>query len=103
MLLGFEENNIVTTIDIISRLYSDKDKYDMTKSFNKNLSVILKLNGDTIWRTHQDKEKFVKKLMAMDRENKLAEYISNGIKFFNEIYQNENNIVDFYKAPLGQK
>lgn len=41
--------------------------------------------------------------MAMDRENKLAEYISNGIKFFNEIYQNENNIVDFYKAPLGQK
>lgn len=103
LLLGFEENNIVTTIDIISRLYSDKDKYDMTKSFNKNLSVILKLNGDTIWRTHQDKEKFVKKLMAMDRENKLAEYISNGIKFFNEIYQNENNIVDFYKAPLGQK
>lgn len=27
--------------------------------------------------------------MAMEKENKLSEYIWNGIKFFNEIYENE--------------
>ena len=36
-LLGFEENNIVTTIDVLSQLYLNKDKYDMTKTLNQNL------------------------------------------------------------------
>ena len=35
-LLGFEENNIVTVIEIISLLHANKDKYDKTKSFNSN-------------------------------------------------------------------
>ena len=88
-LLGFEENNIVTTIEIISQLQLNKDKYDVTKSFNQNLPIILNLNSDTIARTQEDKMEFIKSLVAMDKENKLSEYIWNGISVFNEIYENE--------------
>ena len=88
-LLGFEENNVVTTIEIISQLHLNKDKYDVTKSFNQNLPIILNLDSDTIARTQEDKMEFIKSLVAMDKENKLSEYIWNGIHVFNEIYENE--------------
>ena len=91
-LLGFEENNVITTVDIISQLYFNKDKYDMTKSFNQNLPIILNLESDTIARTQEEKMDFLKSLMEMDRENKLSEYIWNGIYAFNEIYGNEINL-----------
>lgn len=91
-LLGFEENDIVTTIDIISQLHINKDKYDMTKSFNQNLPIILSLDSDTIARMQEDKMEFIKSLVAMDKENKLSEYIWNGIYTFNEIYENEMNL-----------
>lgn len=92
LLLGFEENDIVTTIDVISQLYLNREKYDAQKTFNQNLPIILNLNGDTISRTQEDKIAFVKLLVAMDKENKLSEYIWNGIKAFNEIYENEINL-----------
>ena len=92
MLLGFEDNDIVTTIDIISQLYLNKGKYDEQRTFNQNLPVILNLNGDTISRTQEDKIAFVKLLVEMDKENKLSEYLWNGIKAFNEIYENEINL-----------
>ena len=85
----FEENNVVTTIDIISQLHLNKDKYDVTKSFNQNLPIILNLDSDTVARTQEDKMEFIKSLVAMDKENKLSEYIWNGISVFNEIYENE--------------
>ena len=88
-LLGFEENNVVTTIDIISQLHLNKDKYDVTKSFNQNLPIILNLDSDTVARTQEDKMEFIKSLVAMDKENKLSEYIWNGISVSNEIYENE--------------
>ena len=88
-LLGFEENNVVTTIDIISQLHLNKDKYDVTKSFYQNLPIILNLDSDTVARTQEDKMEFIKSLVAMDKENKLSEYIWNGISVFNEIYENE--------------
>lgn len=88
-LLEFEDNNVVATIEIISQLYLNKDKYDTTKSFNQNLPIILNLNSDTIVRTQEDKKEYLKFLVAMDRENKLSEYVYNGINTFNEIYENE--------------
>lgn len=91
-LLGFEENDVVTTIDIISQLHFNKDKYDVTKSFNQNLPIILNLDSDTIAKTQEDKMEFLKSLVAMDKESKLSEYIWNGIYTFNEIYENEMNL-----------
>ena len=91
-LLGFEENNVVTTIDIISQLYFNKEKYDFTQSFNQNLPIILNLDSDTIAKTQEDKMEFIKSLVAMDKENKLSEYIWNGIYTFNGIYENEMNL-----------
>ena len=91
-LLGFEENNIVTTIDVLSQLYLNKDKYDMTKTFNQNLPIVLNLHSDTIGRTQEDKKKFIQLLVDKDKDNELSEYIWNGINFFDEIYKNEMNL-----------
>lgn len=91
-LLGFEENNIVTTIEILGQLYLNKDKYDMAKTFNQNLSSVLNLDSDTISRTQEDKKKFVQLVVDKDKNNELSGYIWNGINFFNEIYENEINL-----------
>ena len=88
-LLGFEENDVLITIETISQLYFNKDKYDVTKSFNQNLPIILDL--DSIAKTQEEKIHFLKSLVAMDKENKLSKYLWNGICTFNEIYENEMN------------
>ena len=61
----------------------------MTKSFDQNLSKILKLQDDTIIRTQEDKMNFVRFLMEKDKEKLLSEYIRNGINTFYKIYENE--------------
>ena len=61
----------------------------MTKSFDQNLSKILKLQDDTIIRTQEDKMNFVRFLMEKDKEKQLSEYIRNGINTFYKIYENE--------------
>ena len=61
----------------------------MTKSFDHNLSKILKLQDDTIIRTQEDKMNFVRFLMEKDKEKQLSEYIWNGINTFYKIYENE--------------
>ena len=61
----------------------------MTKSFDQNLSKILKLQDDTIIRTLEDKMNFVRFLMEKDKEKQLSEYIWNGINTFYKIYENE--------------
>ena len=61
----------------------------MTKSFDQNLSKILKLQDDTIIRTQEDKMNFVRLLMEKDKEKQLSEYIRNGINTFYKIYENE--------------
>lgn len=93
-LLGFEENNIVTVIEIISLLHANKDKYDKTKSFNSNLPIILNLRGDTIGRTIEDKEKFIKTLVERDKSKTLSEYIWQGIFTFQEIYGYEMKLIN---------
>ena len=64
----------------------------MTKSFDQNLSKILKLQDDTIIRTQEDKMNFVRFLMEKDKEKQLSEYIRNGINTFYKIYENETII-----------
>ena len=93
-LLGFEENNIVTVIEIISLLHANKDKYDKTKSFNSNLPIILNLRGDTIGRTIEDKEKFIKTLVERDKSKTLSEFIWQGIFTFQEIYGYEMKLIN---------
>ena len=61
----------------------------MTKSFDQNLSKILKLQDDTIIRTQEDKMNFVRFLREKDKEKQLSEYIRNGINTFYKIYENE--------------
>lgn len=92
-LLGFEENNIVGVIEVISLLCFNKDKYDVSKSFNQNLPIILNLSSDTITRTQEEKTDFVTHLVEMDRNKDLSDYIWNGINAFYEIYECETNLM----------
>ena len=88
-LLGFEENNIITVIDVTNQLYRNKDKYDKSKSFNQNLSMFLNLNSDTITRTQEDKTAFLTQLVEMDKNKTLSDYIHKGIDTFYELYKYE--------------
>ena len=90
-LLGFEENNIITTIDIIGQLYLHKKEYVKSKSFNQNLMSIFALNDDKITRTLEDKQEFLRVLIQKNNENTLSEYLWNGIETFNDVYENEIN------------
>lgn len=92
-LLGFEDNNVVTTVDVISQIYLNKDKYDTSKSFNQNLRIILNSDSDTIAKTQEDKIELLKSLLGMDRERRLSEYLWNGVNLFYQIYENEMNLV----------
>lgn len=92
-LLGFEDNNVITTVNVICQIYLNKDKYDVSKTFNQNLRIILNLDSDTIARTQEDKIAYLKTLVEMDREKRLSEYLWNGINLFYEIYGNEMNLV----------
>lgn len=96
-LLGFEDNNIVSVIEIISQLYLNKDKYDASKTFNENLPIILNLNGDTITRTLEDKRNFITKLAEMDKKGELCDYIQKGIDIFYEIYEYEMELTEYHK------
>lgn len=88
-LLDFEDDKIVTTINVISQLYLKREKYDKQKTFNQNLKIILNVNHDGIYMTPEEKRIFVENLKTMDKEGTLSEYIKNGINIFNEIYLNE--------------
>ena len=89
-LLEFEEYRTVFTIEIISQLYTNKEKYDMTKSFNNNIDVVLE--GQTLQRTLEDKKQFVKVLSLKDKRSELSKYLWDIISFFYKIFENEMNL-----------
>lgn len=89
LLLDFEENNVLTIIEVISLLYKNKDKYDKSKSFNHNLYKMFKLKKDTLSRTSEEKRDFLKFLTELDKKQELSYYIWQGISTFNEVYECE--------------
>ena len=70
-LLGFEENNVVTVIDIITQLFVNKNRYDPTKTFNQNFVIFL---------------------VGLDKKKELSDYIRNGISIFYEMFENEERL-----------
>ena len=91
-LLGFEENNVVTVIDIITQLFANKDRYDSTKTFNQNLPLMLNLSSDTIGKSLEDKKTFVIYLVGLDKKKELYDHIRKGISMFYEMYENEKRL-----------
>lgn len=91
-LLGFEDNNVVTVIDIIGQLYINKDKYDKSKTFNQNLYSIFELNSDTIARTAEDKTALITRFVEMDKNKELSDYVWKSIQNFYEIYECEMSL-----------
>ena len=89
-LLEFEEYRTVFAIEIISQLYTNKEKYDMTQSFNNNIYAVLE--GKTLERTLEDKNQFVKVLSLKNERCELSKYLWEIINFFYKIFENEMNL-----------
>ena len=53
--LGFGDESILITIDVIRKLYLNIDKYDYGKTFNENLPIILNSDRNIIHKTKEDK------------------------------------------------
>jgi len=87
--LGFGDESILITIDVIRKLYLNIDKYDYGKTFNENLPIILNSDRNIIHKTKEDKKEIEEGLMTMDKDNDLFENIRNWINVFNEIYMKE--------------
>lgn len=87
--LGFGDESILITIDVIRKLYLNIDKYDYGKTFNENLPIILNSDRNIIHKTKEDKREIEEGLMTMDKDNDLFENIRNWINVFNEIYMKE--------------
>ena len=91
-LLEFEDYRTIMYLQIISLLYANKTKYDMSKPFDKNIRVIFNLEGKTLERSLEDKNKFAKVLSTKDKKGELSEYLWDIIKYFNELFKNEMNL-----------
>lgn len=87
--LGFGDESILITIDVIRKLYLNIDKYDYGKTFNENLPIILNSDRNIIHKTKEDKREIEEGLMTMDKDNDLFENIRNWVNVFNEIYMKE--------------
>ena len=87
--LGFGDESILITIDVIKKLYLNIDKYDYGKTFNENLPIILNSDRNIIHKTKEDKREIEEGLMTMDKDNDLFENIRNWVNVFNEIYMKE--------------
>ena len=86
-LLKYQEYRTVFTVEIISRLYDKKEKYDMTKSFIDNFNTIM--GGKIIIdRTIEEKKQFEKELKTKDKNGELSSYLRDRIQFFYKIFQN---------------
>lgn len=88
-LLGFEDNRVATTIEIIGELYDNKDEYDMSISFTQNLISILRIENGIVTRNIESKNAFIAALVDMDKNRTLSKYLWEIIHSFDDIYKNE--------------
>lgn len=91
-LINYEDPVTLSTIEIIRTLYINKSKYNKGESFNKNLTFILNTPNHTLQKTSIDDKKYVEKLIELDKQNKLSDYIQESIIFFYEVYENEKTL-----------
>lgn len=94
MLLGYEEDDVLSTIQLISQLHDSIDKYDRKTSFNENVKAILQLDADIITITEGKKSDLLRMLESLDETNQLSGYMWKAINTFNDIYQNETRLLD---------
>ena len=88
-LLSFGEEDTVVTVLVLIELYQNKDKYSFSRTFNDNLTVILKPHQGSLSMTKEGKEKTIRWIKKLDDAGKLIPLIKQSISFFEEIYNNE--------------
>lgn len=90
--LEYEEWNRIIIIHFILIIEERGNKYDMRKSFNNNLKIIL--NADEVIKFNEDSKKtIIENILKLNTNKLLVNKIEKGIYEFNRIYENEIKIV----------
>ena len=87
-LVGYEDNERVSTIRLLLFLMEHKNDYIMDKSFNENLKTLYKVE-DTLTVTADEKIEYLKYLLTLHEKGLLLNIITDSINFFDIIYANE--------------
>lgn len=87
-LVDYESNNRVNTIKVLLFLSENRKNYSFDKDFSENIKLIYNIE-DTIVTTVEDKNVYLKELLKLHDQGKLASAIEEGINFFEQIYSNE--------------
>lgn len=87
-LVDYESNNRVNTIKMLLFLFENRKNYSFDKDFSENIKLIYNIE-DTIVTTVEDKNVYLKELLKLHDQGKLASAIEEGINFFEQIYSNE--------------
>lgn len=87
-LVDYESNNRVNTIKMLLFLSENRKNYSFDKDFSENIKLIYNIE-DTIVTTVEDKNVYLKELLKLHDQGKLASAIEEGINFFEQIYSNE--------------
>lgn len=88
-LLAYEEEVTVITILIMIKLYQNRSQYDYFRSFNDNLTNILKPSQGSMSMTKEDKETIVKQFEELNSRGILVPLMHDAISFFEKLYDIE--------------
>lgn len=86
-LIKYEENSVLSTMEMLKILNEKKEQYDYTIGFNQNMKQLLSLSDDTYIVGGNDKKQFVQTLMELDQEKQLSSLLHEQLNTFESIYK----------------
>lgn len=86
-LIKYEEDSVLSTMEMLKILNEKKEQYDYTIGFNQNMKQLLSLSDDTYIVGGNDKKQFVQTLMELDQEKQLSSLLHEQLNTFESIYK----------------
>lgn len=86
-LIKYEEDSVLSTMEMLKILNEKKEQYDYTIGFNQNMKQLLRLSDDTYIVGGNDKKQFVQTLMELDQEKQLSSLLHEQLNTFESIYK----------------
>lgn len=86
-LIKYEEDSVLSTMEMLKILNEKKEQYDYTIGFNQNMKQLLSLSDDSYIVSGNDKKQFVQTLMELDQEKQLSSLLHEQLNTFESIYK----------------
>lgn len=86
-LIKYEEDSVLSTMEMLKILNEKKEQYDYTIGFNQNMKQLLSLSDDTYIVGDNDKKQFVQTLMELNQEKQLSSLLHEQLNTFESIYK----------------